>query len=52
MFTYQLANMTRLENMPRDHLQSKKKLETEMEKLAHTENLEMCINQLANMRRP
>ena len=41
----QLANMSRLENISRNHLRSTKKLETEMEKLTATQTLEVCINQ-------
>ena len=46
-----LANIKRLEIISRNHLQSRKKLEPEMEKQLLTEALEMCINQCANMER-
>ena len=45
------AKEYRLENISRNHLRSGEKLETEMEKLTVTRTLELCIDQLANMRR-
>ena len=46
----QLANMTKAEDISRNHSRSAKKLVTELEKPPVMETWELCLNQLVNMR--